>query len=485
MRTQPKDCADNNCDFVVTMKSEEVVKARLGAYEHWLPMSNLDLLIPPLDFGVFFCYYNNNAMAAMNDSCCISLRSPEKMVGVIKKALAETLVSFYPFCGEVVHNGHGEPELHCNNHGVNFNHAYADVEMKNLDLFRPDVSVHGKLVPDNTTTGKAGVLSVQVTELKCGGLVVGCTFDHRVADAHSANMFLVAWADTARANNTSFRPSFRRSLLNPRRPPSHYPSLDEMYLMRSSLPPPPIHDDDEDRLISRIYYVPSDQIALLQSLASGGGQRRSKLESFSAFLWKTVAQGCKGGGDDGKRCRLGVVVDGRQRMMKSCFSPSALQSYVGNVLSVPFSEASVTELRSTPLSGVAERVHACLENAARESHFLALIDWVEVHRPEQAIVRVYCKEEGQEAAVVVSSGLKFPVSQVDFGWGAPGFGSYHFPWGGQTGYVMPMPSVHCNGDWIVYVHLLKRYLDVLETQAAHVFKPLNHIYLNTSFPASR
>nr|GMD09266.1 shikimate O-hydroxycinnamoyltransferase-like [Ipomoea batatas] len=298
------------------MKSEEVVKARLGEYyEHWLPMSNLDLLIPPLDFGVFFCYYNNN------DNRCI-----EKMVGVIKKALGETLVWFYPFCGEVVYNGHGEPEIQCNNRGVNFKHAYADVELKNLDLFRPDVSVHGKLIPDNTTAGKAG-----------------------------------------------------------------------------------------------------------------------------------------------PNCII---------------RPSALQRYVGNVLSVPYSEASVTELRATPLSGIAERVHACLENAARESHFLALIDWVEVHRPEQAIVRVYCKEEGQEAAVVVSSGLQFPVSQVDFGWGAPGFGSYHFPWGGETGYVMPMPSVHCNGDWIVYVHLLKRYLHVLETKAAHVFKPLNHMYLNSSFPAS-
>lgn len=314
--------------------------------------------------------------------------------------------------------------------------------------------------------------------------MVGCTFDHRVADAHSANMFMVAWADIARKNNTTCAPSFRRSLLNPRRPPCYHPSLDEIYLLRSSLPPPPILDDDsEDHLISRIYYVPSEQIALLQSLASGSnGPRRSKLESFSAFLWKIVAQGCNGG--DGKKCRLGIVVDGRQRM-KRCSSSSSsttMQNYFGNVLSVPYSEASVVELRTTPLSGIAEMVHACLEKAATEYHFLALIDWVELHRPEQAIVRVYCKEDNQEAAIVVSSGLKFPVSQVDFGWGVPGFGSYHFPWGGQTGYVMPMASVHCNGDWIVYVHLLKRYLDVLETQAAHVFKPLNHIYLNTSFP---
>jgi hypothetical protein len=38
---------------------------------------------------------------------------------------------------------------------------------------------------------------MQVTKFRCGGVVVGCTFDHRVCDAYSFSMFLVAWAAAA------------------------------------------------------------------------------------------------------------------------------------------------------------------------------------------------------------------------------------------------------------------------------------------------
>ncbi|CAI0475015.1 unnamed protein product [Linum tenue] len=52
----------------------------------------------------------------------------------------------------------GEPELLCNNRGVEFSEAYADVELRELDLYKPDESVGGKLVPRK----KDGVLAVQV-----------------------------------------------------------------------------------------------------------------------------------------------------------------------------------------------------------------------------------------------------------------------------------------------------------------------------------
>lgn len=42
----------------VVVRRSEVVAAVLPMQEHWLPMSNLDLLLPPLDVGVFFCYNN-------------------------------------------------------------------------------------------------------------------------------------------------------------------------------------------------------------------------------------------------------------------------------------------------------------------------------------------------------------------------------------------------------------------------------------------
>lgn len=132
----------------------------------------------------------------------------------------------------------------------------------------------------------------------------------------------------------------------------------------------------------------------------------------------------------------------------------------------------------TPFDAVADAVHECVATASSAEHFLALIDWVDLRRPKPAVVKVYCKDENDEAAVVVSSGQRFPVQKLDFGWGPPGLGSYHFPWGGETGYVMPVPSVKGNGDWVVYMHLKKKHLDLVEARAAHVFKPINYEHLN-------
>ncbi|XP_022724432.1 omega-hydroxypalmitate O-feruloyl transferase-like [Durio zibethinus] len=137
-------------DFTEILSKKEEVAAVFPLQEHWPPLSNLDLLLPPVDVGVFFCCKKQEAFG---DS--ISFGS---LVSVLKKAMAQALVSYYVFAGEVVPNTVGEPELVCNNRGVDFVEAYADVELQNLDLHNPDESIEGKLVPQK----KHGVLWVQV-----------------------------------------------------------------------------------------------------------------------------------------------------------------------------------------------------------------------------------------------------------------------------------------------------------------------------------
>ncbi|KAK3206636.1 hypothetical protein Dsin_020682 [Dipteronia sinensis] len=69
------------------------------------------------------------------------------MVGALKMAMAQALVSYYALAGEVVPNSVGEPEILCNNRGVDFIEAHADVELKHLNLYNPDDTFEGKLVP--------------------------------------------------------------------------------------------------------------------------------------------------------------------------------------------------------------------------------------------------------------------------------------------------------------------------------------------------
>ncbi|OMO83292.1 Transferase [Corchorus capsularis] len=455
-------------DFMVSVSKKEVVAAALPSQDHWLPLTNLDLLLPPLDVGLFFCYKKPNYSNSL-------VNNFGSAVGHLKKALAEALVSFYAFGGKVLPNDLGEPELLCNNRGVDFVEAYADVELQYLDFHNPDESIEGKLVPKK----KHGVIAVQATELKCGGIVVACSFDHRVADAYSTNMFLVSWAELAQSKPISIVPSFRRSLLNPRRPWHIDPSIDDMYVQISSLPPPPPPEElPDDHLISRIYYVPADQLNELQSLSSSPGDKRTKLESFSAFLWKMVAT-IAAVEDKNKISKLGIVVDGRSRLGEGDEDKATLlASHFGNVLSIPYGCETIGQLVEKPLPWVASQVHDFLKPATTKEHFLSLIDWVEAHRPDPAMTRVYCAGKDDGPALVVSSGLRFPVPKVDFGWGSPTFGSYHFPWGGLCGYVMPMPSPVSDGDWVVYMHLLKGHMELIEKEAANVFRPLTFDYLN-------
>jgi hypothetical protein len=125
----------------VTSSTTTTVAPALPLQEHLLPLSNLDLLLPPLDVGVFFCYLDTAPIAA-----------------VLKEALAKTLVAYYPLAGEVVVNADGEPERMCNGRGVDFTKASVEgSELRELRLGIMDEGVE-KMVPAK----KAGVMSVQV-----------------------------------------------------------------------------------------------------------------------------------------------------------------------------------------------------------------------------------------------------------------------------------------------------------------------------------
>jgi len=140
------EAAEQARGFHVTTTRKQVITAALPLQDHWLPLSNLDLLLPPLNVHVCFCYkkplHFTNTVA----------------YETLKTALAETLVSYYAFAGELVTNPTGEPEILCNNRGVDFVEAGADVELRELNLYDPDESI-AKLVPIK----KHGVIAIQVT----------------------------------------------------------------------------------------------------------------------------------------------------------------------------------------------------------------------------------------------------------------------------------------------------------------------------------
>ncbi|KAI3744190.1 hypothetical protein L1987_57266 [Smallanthus sonchifolius] len=219
--------------FTVKVVDKVLVSAEEPWNDHWLPFTNFDLLVPPFDVGSTFFY---------------------------KKPSHGTFPTI------------------------------ADVELKELNLYNPDECIEDKLMPKKLLRG---VLAIQVTKLKCEGIVIGVMVDHRIVDGYSANMFISSWADMTRSKTPSMIPSFGRSYLKPRSPTVYSSLIDNVF---ATFVPPSSPDnglseeeDDEYVLVNRIYYIKGEQLKRLQLLASENGCRTSKLVAFTSFLWKEVA----------------------------------------------------------------------------------------------------------------------------------------------------------------------------------------------------
>ncbi|GJS80620.1 shikimate O-hydroxycinnamoyltransferase-like protein [Tanacetum coccineum] len=125
-----------NEDSWIKVNRTEVVASKQLWHDHWLPLTNLDLLVPPFEVGSFFYYKKPHEPVDVTT-----------MVDALKTSVSQALILFYPLAGEIVHNSAGEPEIHYNNKGVEVIEAAADVEIRELNFHNPDESIEGKLMP--------------------------------------------------------------------------------------------------------------------------------------------------------------------------------------------------------------------------------------------------------------------------------------------------------------------------------------------------
>ncbi|KAJ4745460.1 hypothetical protein LUZ62_079865 [Rhynchospora pubera] len=402
--------ASGSNKYEVKIRSVDTVIPVVLVQGHRLPQSNFDLLVPPGYSGLYFCFHKPTPRTCQDAS--VGFTTFPTMVAALKAALSKVLVIYYPLAGEFVTNSVGEAEILCNSRGVDLIEAYADVELRELNLYNPSVSVEAKLLPEKIN----GILSIQVTELRCGAMVVGCAFDHRATDAYSFFMFMSAWADISRNMPITQIPSYCRSLLSPRIiSPSNSsdPIFDQIFTPLSFLPSVNPKTSLE-YLVNHIYYISAADIARLQELS---GHSHSKLVCFTAYCWKILARSA---------CR------------------------------------------------VADEVEKWLSPATTEDHFLGLLDWVEAHRTKPILSTIFAadnKEEDKSVSCMVSSGRWF--AEIDFGWGNAAFWSSHFPRRQKGGFLMPIPQP-TTGDWIVYAQVAPSIVAAME-QEPTIFCPLRNL----------
>ncbi|CAL9770507.1 unnamed protein product [Musa acuminata subsp. burmannicoides] len=119
----------------------------------------------------------------------------------IKGALSKALVPYYPVAGRLVVTGEGELQVACTGDGVWFVEATSRYSLSDLkDLEFPLAIPKEELLPcpPPSINQRQMILMLQVTQLRCGGFVVGVKFNHMVLDGVGAGQLLGAIAEIAR-----------------------------------------------------------------------------------------------------------------------------------------------------------------------------------------------------------------------------------------------------------------------------------------------
>nr|QDF44406.1 quinate O-hydroxycinnamoyltransferase [Phacelia campanularia] len=378
--------------------------------------SNLDVLVGRIHILTVYIY-KPNAQQNFFDS------------QLLKQALSNVLVSFYPMAGRLGRDENGRIEINCNAEGVLFVEAETDSAIDEFDEFTPSLEIRKMLVPAVDYSGDISsypLVMVQVTRFKCGGVALGVGIHHTLADGVSALHFISTWSDMARGLSIAMPPFIDRTLLHARTPPT--PTFEHVEYQK----PPALKTTPEQKQGAKvnctaILKITPEQLNLLKTKSKHEG---STYEILAAHIWRCT---CKARGlADDQSTKLYIATDGRYRLC-----PPLPPGYLGNVVFTATPIAQSGDLQSELLTDSAKRIHNALARMDDE-YLRSALDYLELQPDLSVLVRG--PSYFASPNLNINSWTKLPVYDADFGWGRPIYmGPACILYEG-TVYIMPSPT---------------------------------------------
>lgn len=361
-------------------------------------LSLLDQSVPPLYVPMVFYYPNQDRNLSPSD--IISQR-----LQLLKQSLSETLSRFYPFAGKVKDS----LSIDCNDEGIYFIESRVQNPLNEF-LNQPGLLFINKLLPHQldwspTPTPGSHVAIVQVTTFSCGGIVIGVSVSHVIADGTALSSFIKSWAATARQNSNEEAalvcPNFDGSSLFP--PADAYPK--EATMMAAVIP-----FFRTGKCITRRFVFDASAIATLKAKAkSSRVQNPTRVEVVTALLSKRIMAASKAKHGFNKPTFVAHSVNLRRRAM-----PPLSEYCMGNFV-----------CRATALFTNGEAELEGLVHLLREAIAKVNSDFVKSLEGEEGLAKI-CKimkdvsgEPDEVDFVGLSSWCNLGLYEIDFGWGKP------------------------------------------------------------------
>ncbi|KAG6650359.1 benzyl alcohol O-benzoyltransferase-like [Carya illinoinensis] len=330
-------------------------------------------------------------------------------VKVIREALAQTLVFYYPFAGRLREGPGRKLVVECTGEGAVFIEADADVTLEQFgDALRPPFPCLEELLFELPGSGRilhCPLLLIQVTRLKCGGFIFGLRFNHTMCDAAGLVQFMTAVGELARgAGAPSVLPVWQRHLLNARDPTCltcTHREFDEVIETKGGTITPL-----EDMAIRSFFFGRTEVSAIRRFVPHHLSQSTTAFEVIIACLWRcrTIALQF----DSNEEVRMMSVVNAHKK-----FNPPLPSGYYGNVIAYPAAVTTAGKLCENTNLGYALELVRKAKKEVNEEYLRSVADLMVIRgRPVLTVVGTF----------LVSDNTLAGYGKVDFGWGKPAYG---------------------------------------------------------------
>jgi len=320
----------------------------------------------PID--MIWIYRNNSKMSDNEFMPSIELQS----------TLSDTLNHFPILCGRLTEDTNGNATIHLTNEGVLFTEAQC--QDQTLDYFIMRKEDDDEFDYENINSSDLGVLvandwtgpmvSIQVTRLRCGSVILSICAFHCLMDAQSTADFINAWASGGKTlkNHPMMDKTFvllsQEELLNN---PISRPS--DCVFNRNIDPPSeaPFAEKQQQRVITKVYYFSTKELKKMKDEAMkylpSTADYISTYDALYAHMILVIANATQTSFTEGNKIKISQSLNGRPLFVAS-YSPAVLY-YFG---SFPFwlYTQLITE-ESPTISSLAQLIHEMYTKQTEQS----------------------------------------------------------------------------------------------------------------------